>query len=260
MMEDWSLQWCDIFLEELYRHYRSPEQDHCLCGSPTGKRFHCDDCVTNLRFCSKCLLSCHSTAPTHRISVWNGYTWSRTTLAAQSLVVNLGQHIGACSRTSPKELLLGDITGFHEVKVTYCACQEGQNRCIQLLRAAIMPCSTDKPDSGFTFRCLRMYDLLSTDAKLSGSRFHSILQRQTNNITPHQHRSRLRELLRVARQFMFLQVLKRSGQVNRRSAGLGDLALWCPACPLIDVNYIHNDVMEGLECVLPIDLSYARPK
>jgi hypothetical protein len=95
-----------------------------------------------------------------------------------------------------------------------------------------------------------MYDLLSTDAKLSGSRFHTILQRQTNNISPHHHRSRLRELLRVARQFMFLQVLKRAGQTNRRSAGLGDLALRCPACPLLDVNYIHMDVTEGLECVL----------
>ncbi|KDN33781.1 hypothetical protein RSAG8_13130, partial [Rhizoctonia solani AG-8 WAC10335] len=79
---------------------------------------------------------------------------------------------------------------------------------------------------------------------------------KTNNVEPHYHPDRLRELLRTTREWDHLQLLKRAGKVNRISKELGALAIRCPACPRRDVNYIPEDVTLGLEYPFAYLISY----
>jgi hypothetical protein len=89
---------------------------------------------------------------------------------------------------------------------------------------------------------LRLFHLASTDAKLSASWFYALLQRSTNNMMPHLHENCFREFLRATHQWMYLQDLKRDG-VEQSSTLTGySLALRCPACPCMNVNYGVEDV------------------
>ncbi|KAG8763025.1 hypothetical protein FRC11_006400 [Ceratobasidium sp. 423] len=119
-----------------------------------------------------------------------------------------------------------------------------------------MPCSTRNPESGFTFRSLRMFDLFSADAKLSASRYHAVLQRQNNNIEPHTHQHRLRELLRVSREWTFLQALKRAGRTVTDPVQPGSLSVRCPACPRLNFNYKASDIEEDKRYLFAQQLSY----
>ncbi|KAG8725888.1 hypothetical protein FRC11_001252, partial [Ceratobasidium sp. 423] len=244
MLNDWAHNESQQYLRELYMLYAAPIGT-CFCENPDprAKQFQCDDCIMDGHFCDLCLKSMHCLAPTHRISMWNGLTWTRTSLAEQGIVVKLTKHTG-CLRSQPADLLLGDITGFHNIYVTYCQCERAPNRSIQLLRSSIMPCSTKDPESGFTFCSLRLFDFLSADAKLSGSRYHSTLQWQNNNIQPNYHQHRLCELLRIMHQWTFLQALKCAGMTTTSPGDLGSLAVRCPACPRLNFNYIASDVQE----------------
>ncbi|KDN34347.1 hypothetical protein RSAG8_12552, partial [Rhizoctonia solani AG-8 WAC10335] len=236
MLLDWKNNWGQLFLAEMYGHNGIPELRPCLCEHPVGARYR--------------------GSLTHHISLWDGHTWTRTSLNVMKQVIEAGKHLGPCNRTSAQSLLLGDVMGFHEVSVTYCGCDRRPDECVQLLRTAIMPCSTKHPGSGFTFRALRLYDLLAYDAKLSCSHYHAVLQRQSNNVSPQLHQSRLRELLRVSREWSFLQSLKRSGQVSFSPQGLGTLTLRCPACPCLKLNHILSDVAIGEEYLYAQLLSY----
>ncbi|KDN34713.1 hypothetical protein RSAG8_12214, partial [Rhizoctonia solani AG-8 WAC10335] len=256
MLQDWMNKYSNTFLRELYMEYGSPELAPCICVSPQGERFRCHDCITDHRFCLTCLQSTHQFLPHHRISKWDGDTWTRTSLAAQKTHLKLCNHPPPCLRTPPRSLLLGDINGFLEIDVTYCICPNAPEPYVQLLRSSIMPCSVDLPASGFTFRALRLYDLLSADAKLSCSRYHAVLQRQTNNIEPQDHPPRLRELLRVTRQWSYLQELKRTGQTSTLPKQLGALALRCPACPRLDINFIAADLSNDYRFLFSQLLSY----
>ncbi|EUC61585.1 hypothetical protein RSOL_400650 [Rhizoctonia solani AG-3 Rhs1AP] len=236
--------------------YNSPAGALCICETPQGERFRCHDCITDHRFCRPCLKSLHRFLPHHRISRWDGITWTRSSLLAEGSHLNLSNHQGSCLRSPSRRLLLGDVNGFSEIEVTYCLCPNAAEPYVQLLRSSIMPCSTDKPSSGFTFRALRLFDFLAADAKLSCSRYHAVLQRQTNNIEPEEHPPRLRELLRVSRQWNFLQQLKRSGQSSTAPESLGCLALRCPACPRLDVNHTQDDISPSSRYLFAQQLSY----
>ncbi|KDN41897.1 hypothetical protein RSAG8_07114, partial [Rhizoctonia solani AG-8 WAC10335] len=110
----------------------------------------------------------------------------------------------------------------------------------------MMPCSMESPRSAFAFSTLDLFDILSAEAKLSASRYYSALQRQSNNILPHLQPDRLWELLRVNREWTYLQLLKHNGMTVILPRELGSLALRCPACPRLGRNYAPEDVMVAL--------------
>ncbi|KAG8687642.1 hypothetical protein FRC11_006866 [Ceratobasidium sp. 423] len=188
--------------------------------------------------------------------MWNGHTWTQTSLTAQKVVIDVSKHCGPCVRSKPIPFMLGDLTGFHEISITHCCCYPVTDLCIQLLCTGMMPCLTKNPSSAFMIRASRFFDFLAYDAKLSCSRYHAVLQRQSNNISPQLHQSRLRELLHVSREWMLLQLLKRSGQVSTCPPELGALAVCCPACPRLNSNYVPSDVIPGQEYLYVQLLSY----
>jgi hypothetical protein len=260
MLNNWATDWSDIYLREIYRLHRPPDGSPCRCGSLMPPRYRCDDCVAATLFCEGCLIERHRYIPTHRISVWNGSAWSRTSLCEQSFILILGDHTLPCPHGNKKNFLLGDLTGFHRISIVFCECAHCPDQAVQLLRAHILPCSEDNPSTGFTFRVLRLFHLASTDAKLSASRFYALLQRSTNNVMPHLHENRFREFLRATRQWMYLQDMKRAGVEHMKDALGSSLALRCPACPRLDVNYKMDDIKPGEECVFSYSCRSCCPK
>ncbi|EUC58207.1 hypothetical protein RSOL_238670 [Rhizoctonia solani AG-3 Rhs1AP] len=237
MLREWLRDHSHAYLREFYKRYESPLAAHCLCDLPVGDRYRCDDCTTDFHFCSECINTSHRTTPTHRISRWTGQTWSKTSLKTAGLVFELGGH-PACKSKQTVDLSIGDVTGYHDVRISHCRCH-GVDLCAMLLRANLMPCSDFEPRSAFTFRALRIFDVLAADAKLSASRFHTVIQRQTNNVLPHAQPSRLRELLRVTRQYLYLQLLKRADKQRLPQKTWGAL----PSLPAVTTRItISSDV------------------
>jgi hypothetical protein len=260
MLNKWATDWSDIYLREMYCLHRPPDGSPCRCGSLMPPQYRCDDCVAATFFCKGCLLNCHRYVPMHRISVWNGSAWSSTSLCEQSFILILGDHTLPCPHGNKKNFLLGDTTGFHWISIVFCKCAHCPDQAVQLLQAHILPCSEDNPSTRFTFRVLQLFHLASTDAKFSASRFYALLQCSTHNLMPHLHENQFREFLRTTRQWMFLQDMKCAGVERMKDASGSSLALQCPACPRLGVNYQMVDLKQGEEYVCSGSSHFRCPK
>jgi hypothetical protein len=219
----------------------------CSCGSRLGSQYSCDNCFGLSRFCQSCLVSCQQHTPCHQVSVWTGSAWSHTTLSEVGLVLALGDHLTPCLKGNPRPFVMGDLSGFHRINITFCKCAHGVEWAVQLLHTHILPCSEQKPSTGFTFSMLQLFHLASTNAKLSASRFYALLQCITNNMMAHLHQNHFWEFVRASRQWMHLQDLKCVGMERSPSAEIQSLALHCPACPRLNVNYSVDNMALGKE-------------
>jgi hypothetical protein len=248
MLEEWHANWAKTYLDELYNLHSPPDSTRrCACGGTDAPEYSCDDCLSSDHLCKTCLVNAHLSTPCHRIMHWNGYAWSRDSLPSLGVILNLAAHPGPCRNSSVRGFVLGDITGFHEIKVAFCECASSPLPFRQLLQNHILPCSEAGPSTGFTFSVLRQYHFASSDAKMSATRFYTMMHRQTNNIMPHLHVNRYREFMRATREWMYLQDHKRMGHTSSNLNDPVSIANRCPACPRLGVNYSEEDVSAGQE-------------
>ncbi|KAG9097601.1 hypothetical protein FS749_005932 [Ceratobasidium sp. UAMH 11750] len=124
----------------------------------------------------------------------------------------------------------------------------------QLLNARMFPCSDERPSSAFTFTVLRTFHLAATDGKMSGGRFYALLSHLTTSTFPDSVPDRYREFMRVARQWMWLKTKQRAGDLHTNESQA--LALRCPACPRIGINFIDQDVDHSNRYQYTIHISY----
>ncbi|KAG9077189.1 hypothetical protein FS749_010954 [Ceratobasidium sp. UAMH 11750] len=245
MMNDWLDVYGTSYLRHLYRQYEPPELGElCMCGGTLPPSFLCRDCVAHPFECKTCILVHHKRQPSHRIREWAGSSLKSTTLLELGLQLPLGNHRDPCPIGHSRVIVLGDTNGFHRVNVTFCRCNTTRERSPsdyqQLLDARIFPCSDERPVSGFTFSVLKSFHIAATECKMSGGRFYALLSRLTRSSSTNAVPNRYREFMRVSRAWMWLQTKKRAGSFN--AARGEDLALRCPACPRVGVNYIASDV------------------
>ncbi|KAI6009026.1 hypothetical protein EDC04DRAFT_2610752, partial [Pisolithus marmoratus] len=145
-----------------------------------------------------------------------------------------------------KYLTIIDVTGVHFVLVRACQCSNADSYHMQLFRAKLCPSTFEKPSTAFTFSVLDDFLRDNVECGTSGMNYYSKLRRVTSNVFPHLVVDRYRELLRVARQWRLLKLLKWSGfQYNKTRAKKGDLAIFCAACPQPGINYTRTVVMDG---------------
>ena len=136
-------------------------------------------------------------------------------------------------------MTLVDITGVHFIPVHFCTCPNAPPKYIQLLRHALYPVSYDRPQTAFTFRVLKDFDLDNLETKGTAQRYYAKLCRLTNNAFPHAVPDRYRELLRVIREWRNLTARKRAGFIGERlddNVGPGQLVPFCPSCPDPETN------------------------
>ncbi|KAG1725096.1 hypothetical protein EDB19DRAFT_1833904 [Suillus lakei] len=127
--------------------------------------------------------------------------------------------------------------GVHTIIVRFCQCAGAQRPDKQLFKMGLFPASFAHPKMAFTFSFLDDFILNNLECGTSAMNYYSKLRHITSSMFLHLVPDRYRELMRVARQWRQLKLLKWNGfSHNRRDPKDGELGLFCPACPQPGIN------------------------
>ncbi|KAG1888829.1 hypothetical protein F4604DRAFT_1915889 [Suillus subluteus] len=121
-----------------------------------------------------------------------------------------------------------DKSGVHTHIIKYCTCADAPSADIQPFQMGMFPASFDVLDD---------FLLDNLECGTSAMNYYNKLRRMTTGVFPHLVPDHYRELMRVARQWCQLKLLKWNG-FGHELKGIrpGDLALFCPACPQPGIN------------------------
>ncbi|KAI6139402.1 hypothetical protein BKA82DRAFT_4020163 [Pisolithus tinctorius] len=203
-----------------------PEPRDCvLCG--VDGIFQCTECAHWLVFCTMCCWAEHKHWPFHRVEQWNGTFFEESSLQLASLVL----HVGHGGKHCP-------ASGCSNDEVTT---EEEDDSHIQLMQAGMFPATTKATRTAFTFQVLDDFVQDNVECGTSVMNFYSKLCCITSNAFPHLVPDRYRELLRVARMWWLLKLLKWQGShMSTEDAGPRELVLFCPACPQPSINILED--------------------
>ncbi|KAI6006503.1 hypothetical protein F5J12DRAFT_782792 [Pisolithus orientalis] len=205
-----------------------PEPRDCvLCG--VDGIFQCIECAHQLVFCTMCCWAEHKPWPFHRVEQWNGTFFEKSSLQLAGLVL----HVGHGGKHCP-------AGGCSNDEVT----AEEEDDWEDLMQAGMFPATTKAARTAFTFQVLDDFIQDNVECGTSAMNFYSKLHHITSNAFPHLVPDRYRELLRVARMWWLLKLLKWQGShTSAEDASPGELVLFCPACPQPGIN-IPEDEMD----------------
>ena len=162
----------------------------------------------------------HKLQPFHRIKMWNGMFFAKTTLHDQGFIIHLGHRGQMCSDTedlwmdmhedAPVAEDIADIdllqdstdgkvnsviddsvvnivhtTGVFKHKVRWCQCKNAPEKTVQLFQMQLFPASHLRPETAFTFDVLDNFHIDAMECKTSAASFMKKLCRLTNNAFPH---------------------------------------------------------------------------
>ncbi|KAG1766482.1 hypothetical protein EV702DRAFT_1050657 [Suillus placidus] len=131
----------------------------------------------------------------------------------------------------------------------FCQCPDARTQDKQMFEMGMFPASFTRPKTAFTFALLNDFILDNLECGTSAMNYYSKLRCITSSVFPHLVPDRYRELMRVARQWRQLKLLKWNGfSHNRGDPKDSELALFCPACP-----------QPGINVILPTEYDDARP-
>ncbi|TFK80097.1 hypothetical protein K466DRAFT_667830 [Polyporus arcularius HHB13444] len=172
---------------------------------------------------------------------WTGTYWRKISLRDLGLVFQLGHDGGTCPSPAEgtRKLVLGDVTGIHEVAVRFCECLDDEEQFtyqwVQVFRQGWFPATIDKPATAFTFRMLDAFQELNFQGKTSLYDYWKSLERITDNTGSRTGLNRYRQVVHVVRLWRHLVSLKRAARAHDPAGAAatkeGELALDCPACP-----------------------------
>ncbi|KAJ7033844.1 hypothetical protein C8F04DRAFT_1183806 [Mycena alexandri] len=121
--------------------------------------------------------------------------------------------------------------------VRICRCgSAGVDRCQQLLDAHIFPCTLDGPCRGITFNCMKKFQLLSLESKITAYDYVGSLSRITDNSFTETVPDLYENFMCCAHIWGVLTLKKRVGQEHGIDEFIplrpkGNLVLYCPSCP-----------------------------
>jgi hypothetical protein len=178
----------------------APPQENNVCarmGCQAEGVFSCSDCDHGgALHCTKCILRDHKAHPFHRPIYWDGQTFQRRNLAGLELIAGMHNGDSRCPHEhedgGPQYLTIMDVNGIHEAHVGWCRCAGAPTHAEQLLRRQILPASTLRPQTGFTFRVMKLFQMLNLVGRLTPWDFCGALQRLTDNSAPESLKVRVR--------------------------------------------------------------------
>ena len=116
---------------------------------------------------------------------WQYGFFDRTSLRSLGLVCTLGHNGDPCPvGSSPCELTIIDINGWHNVRTVFCACDTSipsDERYRQLLRMRWYPASFTRPQTAFSFDLLETYHKLTLQGKLNLYDFYLAIMQKSDN-------------------------------------------------------------------------------
>ncbi|KAG8725715.1 hypothetical protein FRC12_024112 [Ceratobasidium sp. 428] len=245
----WLVESCEGYLSAFYDRNSPPKSIICSsCQKPAISLFRCTTCVGAYSCCSTCLLAAHRAQPTHRIERWDDQTWTESSLDDLGYVLHLGHQGQPCTvAAGSSKLLVGDMNGFHNVRVHYCTHADAPTKPLQLLSIGLFPCSDINPHSAFTVSLLETYNVFLTVGQTSAHKFYSVLERITKPGFPDDVKDRYRELMATHRKYLFLLNLQRAAhgfELHETDVHPDDQALDCAACPRPGINFDWSEVPE----------------
>ncbi|KAJ7078694.1 hypothetical protein B0H15DRAFT_924757 [Mycena belliarum] len=212
-------------------------------GSPwVAPEYRCADglCCGAVMRCAECIVACHAQLPTHFIERWNGKSFvrKRTGLRDLGLRVQLGHPPGVvcpARKAAPRDFVLYDLTGEHEINVDFCGCMPRIERRVQLMRQQWWPATVLAPNTCATFALLKLFQILNCLGKLSAYDFLRGLEMCTNHDGLDRPPDRRKPFMHIVRQWRECKRMKRFKRGNKTggvgATSLGELALPCRACP-----------------------------
>ncbi|KAG1776256.1 hypothetical protein EV702DRAFT_1180067 [Suillus placidus] len=247
---DYLRQWLprqESYLHHLLDREAPPEDRRCFICDQDGV-YKCQDCLGEP-------LSHHCSNPFHWISQWNGQFFERSCLAHVGLILHLGHDGKQCpaltdrcnlfeedepeDQLEPEDLpfentmVIVDKSGVHRLEVRCCDCPNAMSPDIQL------------PKTVFTFGVLNDFLLDNLECGTSAMNYYSKLWRMTSSMFPHLVPDRYRELMRVARQWRQLKIMKWHGFGHRSDTpSTGELALFLPGITP-SWKFTRSFVMDG---------------
>ncbi|KAJ7156814.1 hypothetical protein C8R43DRAFT_1125395 [Mycena crocata] len=242
-LREWVEENREEFLRELLRaEGRGDHREYAVCpGCATeNAEYRCKSCLMGGEMlCKACVVQRHQGNPLHPIELWTGVHFEKKTLKQLGLRIQLGhwhrdRRCPVPERAPGDDFVIVDDHGVHEVALDFCGCGGG-SQSQQLLRAGLMPATSQFPRTASTFSVLRRFGLLTFESKCSAYEFYHSLARETDNTGLNPAKDRYHEFLRMTRIWEHLQMLKRAGRCHNPSGAAGtragECALLCPACP-----------------------------
>jgi hypothetical protein len=118
---------------------------------------------------------------------WTGSFFQSTSLKALGMTLRLGHNgnICPCPGTFQKDFVVVATTGIHHIDVQFCGCYSeagASHPRLQLLRAALLPASVERPSSAFTFDVLNSFHLLTLQGMTSAYEYYLSIARKTDNL------------------------------------------------------------------------------
>jgi hypothetical protein len=188
-----------------------------VCKSKQGL-IKCLDCFGRHLACRECCISEHQNHPFHRVELWNGSSFLKSSLYKLGFVMYLGHggqtcpciveggdiwedveldpETGFCPedwQEIPEEkvkkgpentLVIVDSLGVFRHRIGWCQCPGALDHKMQLFHDSLFPASLDQPSSAFTFSVLDHFYIDAMECKTAAHSFFRKLCRITNNAFP----------------------------------------------------------------------------
>lgn len=134
-------------------------------------------------------------------------------------------------------ILIVDTSGIHHLPLLMCPCQGSEKNIAEALASGLLPSTFKDIRTTFTTRCLDDFHLANLECKTSAYQFYQLLKRRTNPANPMAVPNRYAEFRRASREWRHLKKMKLHGFGHSdHQPGVGDLAIFCPACPQPGIN------------------------
>ncbi|KIJ38798.1 hypothetical protein M422DRAFT_176041 [Sphaerobolus stellatus SS14] len=161
----------------------------CAISASHAGPFHaCLDCDSHSLHCTPCIVDFHSCSLLHRLKTWNGTYFEDGSLANAGLVLNLGHNMSTCREGGGKVhthlVTVIDVNGLHNVRMSWCRCYGFGSLASEMFRLQWLPATLIRPGTAFTFRVMKLFQMLSHVARTSAWEFCMALLRITDNVQP----------------------------------------------------------------------------
>ena len=212
-LRDWLLQRAH-YLQVLLAMEGQRGMGECnACGNVEGS-FRCKDCFGGQSLCRVCMLSSHKCLPFHRLELWEGNCFSKTSLFEQGFILHLGHGGEICPQNQWRNNLWEDVTsspddtfdadepivegeealgnvlviidsaGVFQHRVVWCTCGGNIDQTMQLFQEQLFPATHRRPKSAFTFNVLDQFYIDAMECKTTAMSFFQKLRRLTDNAFP----------------------------------------------------------------------------
>lgn len=159
----------------------------CQCGE-RPREVRCVDCDQQELLCRECWIVAHKHSPFHWAEVWNsdhGYFTRQgiSTVLVDGHAIPLGHSGDICPHASKPLLMnIGEYNGIHATKVVFCRCEGCPSKWHQLFAANLLPVTVNDPQTAFTFRVLRHWQIQTLQSNITGYDYIRSLRRMTDNV------------------------------------------------------------------------------